>query len=64
MVTTHPARALQKQNELGALAPGRLADCVALAYSGPVNEARLHEELLYSGTVREVFIAAEQVRTP
>jgi cytosine/adenosine deaminase-related metal-dependent hydrolase len=64
MVTTHSARALRKQDVLGALAPNFHADCVAVTYSGPVNATRLYEELLYTGTVREVFIAAEQVRTP
>jgi cytosine/adenosine deaminase-related metal-dependent hydrolase len=64
MTTTHPARAIQKSDELGALAPGFFADVLALTYSGPVNETRLHEELLYSGSVREVFIGSEQVRTP
>lgn len=64
MVTANGARALGKEDEIGALKPGLHADCVALTYFGPVIETRLHEELLYSGVVREVFIAAEQVRTP
>jgi cytosine/adenosine deaminase-related metal-dependent hydrolase len=64
MTTIRSARAIGKAGELGALAPDHHADCIAVAYSGPVSEARLYEELLYTGTVREVFIAAEQVRTP
>ena len=64
LTTLNPARALQKQTELGALQRGFHGDCVALTYSGPVTEGRLYEELLYTGSVREVFIAGEQVRTP
>ncbi|HEX7862030.1 MAG TPA: amidohydrolase family protein [Verrucomicrobiae bacterium] len=64
LVTTNPAAALHKQHELGALAPDFHADYFALTYSGLVSEARIFEDLLYTGDVREVFIAAEQVRTP
>ena len=62
MTTAHPARALHKSAELGALHPDFYADCVAVAYAGPVSETRLYEELLYTGSAREVFIAGEQVR--
>jgi cytosine/adenosine deaminase-related metal-dependent hydrolase len=59
MTTRHAAEALNKADQLGKLSPGTAADCAAMTYIGTVNEARLHEELLYSGTVREVFIAGE-----
>ena len=64
MATTNAALALGKANEIGALAPGHFADCFAAPYSGPISEARIYEELLYTATVREVFIGGEQVRTP
>ena len=64
LTTLNPARAIQKQAELGALQHGFHADCVALTYTGPVAEGRIYEELLYTGAVREVFIAGKQVRTP
>ncbi|HVK58591.1 MAG TPA: amidohydrolase family protein [Candidatus Kapabacteria bacterium] len=64
MVTINAARALHKEDELGVLRLNFHADIAALTYSGPVNEARIYEELLYNGSVREVFIGAEQVRTP
>jgi imidazolonepropionase-like amidohydrolase len=64
MVTLRPARALGKENDVGALKPGLLADACALTYSGPVQEKRLYEELLYTSSVREVFIGGELVRTP
>jgi cytosine/adenosine deaminase-related metal-dependent hydrolase len=64
LTTLNPARALQKHSELGALRRGFHADFVALTYTGPVTEARVYDELLYTGAVREVFIAGEQVRTP
>ena len=50
--------------ELGALAPGYFADFLATPYTGPASEPRIYEELLYTATVREVFIGGEQVRTP
>ncbi|MBV8142536.1 MAG: amidohydrolase family protein [Verrucomicrobia bacterium] len=34
MVTTRPARALKLQHELGKIAAGHLADCIALPYKG------------------------------
>jgi hypothetical protein len=39
-----------------------LADCAALTYSGPVQEKRVCEEVLYTGSLREVFIGGELVR--
>ena len=62
MVTTRPAAALKKNGEIGILRPGAWGDCIAVAYSGPVAEARLIEEILYSTSVREVFIAGELVK--
>jgi cytosine/adenosine deaminase-related metal-dependent hydrolase len=38
MVTTRPARALKLQRELGKIAPGFLADCIALPYKGDVRD--------------------------
>lgn len=64
LVTLNGAAALGKADELGALADGTLADAVAVTYSGPIQEKRLHEELLYTGEVREVFLGGEQVRKP
>jgi len=37
-VTTHPARALRKTGELGALLPGAHADLIALPFAGPLPE--------------------------
>jgi cytosine/adenosine deaminase-related metal-dependent hydrolase len=64
MSTTNGAQALSKSGDIGALIAGSCADCIAVPYTGPINEARLCEEVLYTGQVREVFIAGEQVRTP
>jgi aminodeoxyfutalosine deaminase len=64
MVTSVPAAALGKTGELGAFQLKALADCVALTYSGPVQEKRLYEEVLHAGSVREVFIGGELVRQP
>jgi aminodeoxyfutalosine deaminase len=64
MVTVQPAAALGKSTEAGALKIKALADCVALTYSGPVQDKRLYEEVLHTGSVREVFIAGELVRGP
>ena len=64
MSTVNGAQALGKNGEIGALEAGSFADCIAVGYTGPISEARLYEEVLYTGQVREVFIAGEQVRTP
>lgn len=64
LTTINSARALQKEEELGALQGGFEADFIALHYAGAVTEARVYEELLYTSVLREVFIAGEQVRTP
>ena len=64
MSTVNGARALGKTGEIGALRAGAFADCIAIGYTGALSEARLYEEVLYTGQVREVFIAGEQVRTP
>jgi aminodeoxyfutalosine deaminase len=64
MATANAARALRKQAEIGELKVGAATDAIAVTHSGPVNETRLYEELLYTGVVREVFIAGEQVRAP
>ena len=63
MTTIAPAAALGKENELGALRVQALADFVAMGYAGPMQEKRLFEEVLYTGTVRDVFIGGEQVRS-
>ena len=63
LTTVVPAAALGKENELGALRVQALADCVTMGYSGPMQEKRLFEEVLYTGTVRDVFIGGEQVQT-
>lgn len=39
MVTTQPARALQKPSELGWLGAGAMADAIALRYSGDASDA-------------------------
>jgi cytosine/adenosine deaminase-related metal-dependent hydrolase len=62
MTTTHAAKALGKEQEIGSLAPGRWADCVALTYEGRLQEPALYEELLYAARLREVFIGGEQIR--
>jgi len=59
MATTQAARALGKRGQIGALQAGAHADAVAFHYAGPAREARLCEEILHHGTVREVFIAGE-----
>jgi aminodeoxyfutalosine deaminase len=64
MVTVLPAAALGKSDALGALKINALADGAALSYSGPVQDKRLYEEVLYTGSVRQVFIGGELVRTP
>ena len=64
MVTLNGATALGKAGEVGALAVGTMADGVAVTYTGPIQEKRLYEELLYTGEVREVFLGGEQVRKP
>jgi aminodeoxyfutalosine deaminase len=64
MVTVLPAQSLGKSADAGALQTKALADCVALTYSGPVQEKRLYEEVLETGSVREVFIGGELVRRP
>ena len=43
-VTTNPARALGRGHELGKIAPGALADLIAIPVSGTVAE--LHEEIV------------------
>jgi cytosine/adenosine deaminase-related metal-dependent hydrolase len=45
MVTIRPARALKLERELGRIAPGYLADAIAIPFKGPaseVNEALIH----------------------
>ena len=37
MVTTNPAHALQQENKLGRIAPGYLADAIAIPYSGSAD---------------------------
>jgi len=43
-VTTHPAKALRKSGELGALQPGAHADMIALPYAGPACE--VHDAII------------------
>ena len=43
-VTVNPARALQREHDLGKIAPGALADLIAIPVSGSV--ADLHEEIV------------------
>ena len=64
MVTELPAAALGKSDDVGALKMNALADCASLTYSGPVQDKRLYEEVLYAGSIREVFIGGELVRRP
>lgn len=64
MVTLVPAAALGKSQDAGALQMKALADCVALSYSGPVQDKRMYEEVLHAGSVREVFVGGELVRRP
>ena len=64
MVTLVPAAALGKRQDAGALQTKALADCVALSYSGPVQDKRMYEEVLHAGSVREVFVGGELVRRP
>ena len=64
MTTINAAKALLKAGQIGQFREGFAADAVALAYAGPVSAARLHEELLYSGIVRQVIIAGAIVRSP
>lgn len=62
MATVNAARALRRSNELGVLKTGAWADFAAVAYAGRVQEARICEEILYNGTVREVFVAGENAK--
>jgi cytosine/adenosine deaminase-related metal-dependent hydrolase len=39
MVTVNPAKALQQDHRLGRIAPGYLADAIAIPYSGDVGTA-------------------------
>ena len=39
MVTTNPARAIRRENELGQLVLNAIADLIAVEYSGPIEEA-------------------------
>ncbi len=43
-VTVNPARALQREHDLGKIAPGALADLIAIPVSGSVSD--LHEEIV------------------
>lgn len=56
--TVGPAHALARQGELGRLAPGQLADVVAL--SPEVDPAR--PEALWRGWVSAVVVGGEVVR--
>jgi aminodeoxyfutalosine deaminase len=38
MATTHPARALKRQSELGKIAPGYLADSIGIPFKGGAND--------------------------
>lgn len=62
MVTQNAARALGMEDRIGTLKPGFAADVIAKTHLGPVHEKRLLEELLHSGSVREVFIGGELVK--
>jgi cytosine/adenosine deaminase-related metal-dependent hydrolase len=44
MVTVNPARALRRKGQLGQIAPGALADLIALPASGSVGA--VHEEIV------------------
>ncbi|MEQ1859833.1 MAG: amidohydrolase family protein [Chthoniobacteraceae bacterium] len=54
-VTTHPARALRREAQLGKIAPGALADLIAVPVSGSV--AHVHEEIVqYAGRIPWLMI--------
>lgn len=57
MVSTHPAKALGKENSLGQIQTGAAADLIALACSGRLAPARIYEALLFEPDLRAVFIA-------
>lgn len=63
MVTTRPAKALDKENEIGSLRTGAFGDLVTVPYAARVQEPILYEELLHTGEAREVFIGGEKVRS-
>jgi imidazolonepropionase-like amidohydrolase len=64
MTTVNAAKALRKAGQIGSLAAGAFADMAALSYGGRIDQAGVAEELLHAGSVREVFISGELVRTP
>jgi len=44
-VTVNPARALRRRDQLGKIAPGALADLIALPTSGSIGE--VYEEIVH-----------------
>jgi cytosine/adenosine deaminase-related metal-dependent hydrolase len=44
MVTVNPAQALRQENKLGRIAPGYLADAIAIPYSG--NAEMIHDTIV------------------
>lgn len=71
MVTLHPAKAIGKEGQLGALTPGALADLIAIPFSGKVGEcvsAVVHhaqpiEWMMIEGLCVESSCAASRVPT-
>ena len=64
LATIQGALALNKETELGQLKPGFAADVISTLYSGPIQEARIYEELLHTAQARDVFIGGESVLSP
>ena len=57
-VTTNPARALRREAQLGRIAPGALADLIAVPVSGSMDH--VHEEIVqFGGPVPWVMIDGE-----
>jgi cytosine/adenosine deaminase-related metal-dependent hydrolase len=55
MVTIRPARALKLERELGRIAPGYLADAIAIPFKGPTGD--VYESIIQNrGTIKWMMV--------